>query len=207
MLIRSISTASLMAKTAVVRGILLVIMASTALSSCNDTDAPASRQSASPDAASAQAERTSAGAQNQFTEAGNSPATIAEMRQAGTASLDSVTPAGTAGAQQPPLEAFRVTKGKLYRIDGYAINKDAGTVPPTIRIMLVGDSAYELIAKTGVDRGDVADYFKNTAFATAGFSTEAAFDNVRPGTYTVFAVEGDGSAMVSHPTHKTISVQ
>ena len=202
MLTRSVSTASLVAKAAILRGILLISIASTAMSSCNDTGAPPSGQPAL-----TQAEKASSGASNQFAQAAISPAAIAEMQQTGNASLDSVTPAGEPAAQQPPRDEFKVSRGKLYRIEGFALNKDAGTVPQTIRITLVGASAYELTTKTGIERGDVGDYFKNPAFTGAGFSIEAAFDKVQPGTYTVVIIEGEGAGTTSHPTHKTITVQ
>lgn len=101
---------------------------------------------------------------------------------------------------------YKATRDKGYRLVGFAVNKDRGTVPATVDLVLSGVNSYRVPVQTGRPRGDVADYFKNPAFAKAGYMADVAFTQVQPGSYAIYFAETDGTARSYCATNQSITV-
>lgn len=101
---------------------------------------------------------------------------------------------------------YKATRDKGYRMVGFAVNKDRGTVPATVDLVLSGVNSYRVPVQTGRPRGDVADYFKNPAFAKAGYMVDVAFTGVQPGSYAVYFAETDGTTRSYCATNQSITI-
>jgi hypothetical protein len=136
------------------------------------------------------------------------PESVLAMAPSGVCSLENVRSVSdnTSNSGSAP-NSWKVRKRNAYRLFGFAVNKAQGTVPPTIRLLLVGKKVYELGAPTGFDRSDVAISMKAPAFARAGYESDAAFDDVDPGDYQVIAVQTEGGRALACPTGQTITVE
>jgi hypothetical protein len=152
--------------------------------------------------------RADVAADAQFASAAVTDAQLSAMKEIATCSLENVVDLGT-GAQSPgpAPNSYLVGKGKHYKLIGFATNQSSGQVPATIRLLLAGASSYAIATPTGGARPDVASYFKVPAFANAGFQADAAFDDVAPGQYRVFVLEGEGEASLACPTHQTLELK
>jgi hypothetical protein len=136
------------------------------------------------------------------------PESVLAMTPSGICSLENVRSVSdnTSNSGSAP-NSWKVRKRNAYRLFGFAVNKAQGTVPPTIRILLIGKKVYEISAPTGFDRSDVATNLKVPAFARAGYESDAAFDDVDPGDYQIIAVQTAGSQSLACPTGQTITVE
>lgn len=180
------------------------------LAGCNErgtTTAPSGEPGSSM-APSAPVARAPVPATAQFSVGTETTDSLKAMTETAACSLENVI--SMADNSPNPGDApnsYQAEKGKAYKMIGFATNKDAGTVPKTIRIVLAGAQIYGLNSVTGSERPDVANFFKVPAFSTAGYQTDAAFDDVAPGDYNVLVIETDGQTAVSCPTHQTITVK
>jgi hypothetical protein len=131
---------------------------------------------------------------------------IVAMKETAACSLENiVTMADMSTNAGSAPNSYSVTKGKAYKLIGFATNKDTGSVPANIRLTIVGPKVYAIDTVTGSNRPDVATYFKVPAFANAGYQADAAFDDVEPGEYRVFAIEKSASGdAIACPTHQTL---
>jgi hypothetical protein len=87
---------------------------------------------------------------------------------------------------------YEVNTKEGFRLVGFAVDKDAGTVPAQVDLVLSGLGTYAVPIDTGLPRGDVAEYFDNPAFANSGFMVDVAFSRVEPGDYAVYLVDKAG---------------
>jgi len=176
---------------------------------CGDRPAPTpADQAAAPGTATAPVARAAVPESAQF-----KPTTEVEALQAlaasGTCSLENVvnlsdnTP--SPGTEPNSYVAARVVP---YKIIGFATDSEAGTVPTTVHVYLHGkEVSYSLPAQVGLDRPDVAQFFKKPALAKAGYQADAAFDDVTPGVYEVSLIKGEGTARELCATHQLLTVR
>ena len=102
---------------------------------------------------------------------------------------------------------YKVTRSAAYRLIGFSTDSEAGTVPSGIQLLLQGGGrAYTLPAQGGLERSDVAAFFKKPGLANAGYQADAGFANVQPGTYEVFAVNTFEGTRVLCPTHQSVII-
>jgi hypothetical protein len=198
-------------------GLVLPLTLALVLGACQKSDdsaaqAPApggeaASESAAPATEAAPA-RADVPADAQFASEDTSLADVQSMKEIATCSLESALDLAS-GAQNPGSapNSYLVGRGTHYKLSGFATNKDAGSVPANIRLLLVGAQSYAIAAHTGADRPDVASYFKTPAFAKAGYQADAAFDDVAAGDYEVFAIMGEGNDRLACPTHQTLTVR
>jgi hypothetical protein len=197
-------------------GLVLPFALALALGACQKSDDTAAQSpvpgsdDAAPaaPAAEAAAARADVPADAQFASEDTSLADVQSMKEIATCSLESALDLAS-GAQSPGSapNSYLVARGTHYKLSGFATNKDAGSVPANIRLLLVGAQSYAIAAHTGADRPDVASYFKTPAFAKAGYEADAAFDDVAAGDYEVFAIMGEGNDRLACPTHQTLTVR
>lgn len=135
------------------------------------------------------------------------PETIAAALTGGVCSVENVVtvPDETASPGERP-NTYKASLGSGYRLVGFAVNKDRGTVPANVDLLLSGVTSYRVPVQTGRPRGDVADFFKNPAFAKAGYMVDVAFTGVQPGEYALYFVETDGEAKAYCATNQSITV-
>ena len=133
---------------------------------------------------------------------------LAAKANAGVCSIENVViaPEGAAATSSKP-NTYQVARDAVYRMVGFAVNKDKGVVPAGIEIMLTGNKTYALASMTGGDREDVAKFFDNPAFGKAGFMQDASFKDVEPGEYAIYVVSVDGAETAVCPTHQGMIVQ
>jgi hypothetical protein len=197
-------------------GLVLPFALALALGACQKSDDTAAQSpvpgsdDAAPaaPAAEAAAARADVPADAQFASEDTSLADVQSMKEIATCSLESALDlaSGAQSAGSAP-NSYLVARGTHYKLSGFATNKDAGSVPANIRLLLVGAQSYAIAAHTGADRPDVASYFKTPAFAKAGYQADAAFDDVAAGDYEVFAIMGEGNDGLACPTHQTLTVR
>lgn len=84
---------------------------------------------------------------------------------------------------------YRVRRDLGYRLVGFIVDKEAGTVPTDVELVLAGAKVYGAALSTGRPRGDVAEYFDNPAFAQAGFLEDMAFARVERGDYAIYVFD------------------
>lgn len=152
--------------------------------------------------------RASVPAGAQFAVATETPESLLAMTESAACSLENVMSIPDNGVNPGDVpNSYKTRKGKAYKMIGFAINKDSGTVPTTIRLVLVGAQVYGMNTVTGSERPDVGTYFNNSTFSNAGYKADAAFDEVVPGDYRVMVLKTDGATPVACSTHQTISIQ
>lgn len=100
---------------------------------------------------------------------------------------------------------FRVDNKQGYRLVGFMVDKDAGQVPTDVELVLSGVGTYSVPIKTGLPRGDVAEFFSNPALANAGFLEDVAFARVEPGDYALYMVDKAGGTTCSTSQSITIT--
>lgn len=143
-----------------------------------------------------------------FQDASETPEVIAAGLTGGVCSVENVvtvtdeTP--SPGARPNTYEASRDTG---YRVVGFAVNKDRGIVPANVELLLSGVKSYRVPMQTGRPRGDVAEFFKNPAFAKAGYMVDVAFTDVPPGEYALYVVEIEGEARAYCSTNQSLTVK
>ena len=135
------------------------------------------------------------------------PEAIAAALTGGVCSVENVVtvPDETASPGARP-NTYKADRDKGYRMVGFAVNKDRGTVPANVELVLSGVESYRVAVETGRPRGDVADYFKNPAFAKAGYMVDVAFTQVKPGEYALYFAEKDGEATAYCATNQSITI-
>ena len=135
-------------------------------------------------------------------------ADIQGMKESAACSMESALYLADATQSPGPMpNTYLVGRGKHYQLSGFVTNKETGSVPANFRLVLVGAKSYAIAAHTGSERPDVAEYFKQPAFAKAGYQADVAFDDVEPGEYQVFVIEGEGNDRLACPTHQLLTVR
>lgn len=168
-------------------------------------ETPASDAPAAPDAAPARAIVPDGG---QFALDDQGAEAVLALKVGATCSLENlVSMTDGQPSPGPAANTYLAKRGNAYTLVGFATNAESGTVPATVRVLLLGAEVYGVDARTGFARPDVAEYFKVPAFATAGYQAVAGFDDVAPGEYRVFVLEADGPAPVACPSHQSVIVQ
>lgn len=132
---------------------------------------------------------------------------LASRAGTGVCSIENmvVAPEGAAATSDKP-NTYQVARDQVFRMVGFAVNKDKGSVPTDIEIVLTGNKTYSLKSATGGDREDVAQFFKNPSFAKAGFMQDASFAAVEPGEYAMYILSQDGDESIVCPTHQGVKV-
>jgi hypothetical protein len=135
------------------------------------------------------------------------PEVIAAALTGGVCSVENVvTVPDEAASPGDRPNTYKASRDKGYRLVGFVVNKDRGVVPQNVELLLSGISSYRVPVQTGRPRGDVADYFKNPAFAKAGYMVDVAFTDVQPGDYALYFVEGEGNARSYCATNQSITI-
>jgi hypothetical protein len=176
-----------------------------ALAACSEKmDQPAPQASA-PVAESAPKVRP-AGAQ--FAASQENAGSLAAVLTGGVCSVENVVtvPENQSSTGEKP-NSYVGTRDKSYRMVGFAVNKDAGTVPAKVDIVLSGIRNYQLSVDTGRPRQDVADYFKTPAFDKAGYLVDVAFSDVEPGDYAIYFVDGSGGTKAACATNQSVTIR
>ena len=143
-------------------------------------------------------------AKAQFSASKENSQSLAAMKAAGTCSLENVVTTADNSTNHGSKNNYAVRKGKAYKLIGFSTNVEKGAVPKSIVMLLVGAESYAINATTGLERPDVATYFKVPALASAGYQIDAGFDVVNPGEYADFVL--DEKERIACPTHQTITV-
>lgn len=190
--------------------VLAATLAIALASGCGNDPAPTAEAPAGKSTpAAAPAARAPVPATAQFAPVTETAAAVRAAKEIGVCSLEnvlSVADNATHPGSQP--NSYVAGKGQAYKLIGFATNKETKTVPQQVRLALVGsDKVYGLATATGAERPDVAKFFSVSAFSGAGYQADAAFDDVAPGEYAVFVLEGDAAAMLACPTHQTLTVK
>lgn len=140
-----------------------------------------------------------------FSIANDAAASLA-LAQSGTCSLENVLnmSAGTPSPGDQP-NSYRADRRTPYKLIGFATNSDEGTVPSSLHVLLHGAGGdFAMAAAAGLDRDDVAKYFKKPGLAKSGYQVDATFSGMAPGSYEVFIVKAEGAAARLCPTHQII---
>ncbi len=145
-------------------------------------------------------------AKQRFTVASESNHSIAAMKTVGTCSLENIVTIANNSTNFGTKNNYSVKKNIAYKLIGFATNSELSAVPKSIRMMLVGAETYSLNGTTGLERPDVATFFKSPSLTTAGYQIDADFNNVKPGEYVVFILETDAATPIACPTHQTVTV-
>ena len=143
-------------------------------------------------------------AKSQFGVTKENAQSVASMKAIGTCSLENVLTIANSSTNFGSKNNYAVKRGTAYKLIGFATNSETSTVPKSIVILLVGAESYGISATTGLERPDVATYFKIPALASAGYQIDAGFDAVNPREYAVFVL--DEKERIVCPTHQTITV-
>lgn len=141
-----------------------------------------------------------------FAVASESNQFIAAMKTVGTCSLENIVTIANNSTNFGTKNNYSVKKNIAYKLIGFATNTELSAVPKSIRMMLVGSQTYSLNGTTGLDRPDVAAFFKSPSLTTAGYQIDAEFNNVKPGEYVIFILLTDAAAPIACPTHQTVTV-
>lgn len=176
------------------------------LGGCGERPAQPATGAAPPPASSNSAVSPATGPQF---EAANDAATLTGLEARGTCSLENVVDLGTQ-APSPGSEpnTYKVGRTATYRLIGFSTDSAAGVVPGDVLLFLHGaGQSYSIKASEGLERPDVASFFKKPALANSGYQADAGFSNVQPGAYEVFAVNAFGDTRVLCPTHQTLVVE
>lgn len=144
----------------------------------------------------------------QFEAGQETPEGIAQALTKGVCSVENVVtvPENQSSPGEKP-NSYVATRDKGYRMVGFAVNKDAGTVPAKVDIVLSGVKSYRLAVETGRPRQDVADFFKTPSFEKAGYMVDVAFSNVEPGDYAIYFVDTAGAQKASCATNQSITIR
>lgn len=73
-------------------------------------------------------------------------------------------------------------------------------------IALIGAKDYALSSTTGVNRGDVGDYLKDPALATAGFAFQVSLKDVQAGTYQTRLLTDQAGTVYVCDTEKMVVI-
>jgi hypothetical protein len=189
----------------------LLALAAGTIIGCSNDNQPVSvsnvANSSSASTAGAALPRAAVAANAQFAAAPETAASLQERKEVAACSLENVV--NMADNSRNPGDkpnSYQVSKGRSYKLIGFATNVEAGTVPKSIRLMLEGSQTYAINAMTGSERPDVEKFFKKPELAGAGYQVDAAFDDVAPGEYSVVVLESDASPTLC-PTHQTITIK
>lgn len=187
-----------------IRHIAVLTVATLVLAACGER--PAQQANGAP-AASTGAPSAPVAAGPQFA-VNDDAAELMALTARGTCSLENVVNQSTQ-SPSPGSEpnTYSIKRGAGYRLIGFATDSEGGQVPGKVELLLHGESqSFSLSAKEGLERPDVAQFFKKPALANSGYQADAGFDNVPAGRYEVFAVNSFGDQRVLCPTHQTIIV-
>jgi hypothetical protein len=101
---------------------------------------------------------------------------------------------------KPPV---RLSRGSALRLAGWAVDRQAGSVPAAVELILDG-TRYR--CRSGLPRGDVAEFFQEPGFAAAGFECLLPAGSIVPGSHTLrlWIVLADGSRYLETPTYRIV---
>jgi hypothetical protein len=144
----------------------------------------------------------------EFTPSGETAQDVAAIPESGICSLENVLVSADGSSSPGDVpNSWTVGRGELFRLYGFAINKQKESVPGKLTLLLVGPKVYKRDAATGSPRPDVARVYNLPVFAKAGYECEVGFDAVVPGQYEVFGLHADGDRQLVCRTFQTITVR
>ncbi|GAB6195012.1 hypothetical protein [Lysobacter xanthus] len=188
------------------RNLTLLVASGLLLAACGERPAAQQAGAAAP-ATGAPAAPAAVPAGPQFAVASDA-ADLMALQARGTCSLENVVDLATQ-APSPGNEpnTYSAKHDANYRLIGFATDSEAGAVPSKVEMLLHGESqSFSLPASEGLERPDVAAFFKKPALANSGYQADAGFANVAGGRYEVFMVNTFGDQRVLCPTHQTLIV-
>lgn len=161
----------------------LLILASLGLAACGKPDAPAAVAPVLP-AFQAAPELTAAA--------------LAAMPSRGTCSIDTVVALPGDKPQPAVNNTFTVALNADVKFIGFATDSDKGEPLGRFTLLLSADQTFTAQAAAGLERQDVADFFKKPGLLKAGFHADLSLKGVPAGEYTIILRDGDGPLCQTH---------
>ena len=150
-------------------------------------------------------EKSAESTQFQFVESKESRLKIKLADKYGTCSLENILARSDNSTRRAGENTYKLEKSKVFKLTGFAINKDEKKVPKSIILYLIGNKSYELNALINNERVDVQDFFKEPSFKFSGYVSESGFKDVDPGEYEFFLRDTDTIKIC--PTFQKITVE
>lgn len=132
---------------------------------------------------------------------------ISGFKAIGACALENIVTISDGGTNSDGENRYSVKKGNAYKLIGFATDVEKGAVHGPFKLALVGGQIYVKNGVAGLERPDVAKYFKIPSLGTAGYQVDVGFDNVAVGDYSVVLLSVEGTNPTVCPTHQTISVK
>lgn len=107
-------------------------------------------------------------------------------------------------APQSPVEnLYRAPLGATVKFIGFATDQAKGQPLSNFTLLLVGEQVYGAAGQTGLDRPDVAAYFKKPTLAPSGYQLDGALSKLPAGRYTLWLRSAEGAIC---PTHQSLQI-
>jgi len=119
----------------------------------------------------------------------------------------SIRPLPGACSLDVPASGASLSKGKAFRVEGWAFNTLAQTVPSEIEIIFTtqdGRSNKAVKLERNLKRADVAAAYKNPALEAAGYSGEVNLSDLPEGSYGVAISQKNDNTLLFCQTPSTI---
>ena len=150
-------------------------------------------------------EKIAESTQFQFVESKESRLKTQLADKYGNCSLEMIIARSDNSSRLIGTNTYKLEKNKVFKLGGFAVNKEDKKVPKSIILYLIGNKSYELNALINNERVDVQDFFKEPSFKLSGYVSEAGFKNVDPGEYEFFLRDTDTIKIC--PTFQKITVE
>lgn len=135
--------------------------------------------------------------------AGLTLATIAASPTIGVCSVENVAVHPGLESQPAKDNKFKAPLGSTVKFIGFATDQNKGEPLTSFTLLLVGEQVWGVSGRSGLERPDVAEYFKKPALAPSGYHLDAGLAKIPAGAYTLWLRNEAGAAC---PTHQTLVV-
>lgn len=167
---------------------------------CGKKEAPAAGTVGSPASAAAPAAPL---APNFEVVTGLQASAIDGMPAIGVCSVENVAIHPALTPQSPVDNVYKAPAGSTVKFIGFATDQPKGIPLPTFTLLLVGQQVWGASGQTGLDRPDVATYFKKPALAPAGYQLDVSLSKLPAGRYQMWLRTSEG---VLCPTHQALLI-
>lgn len=175
----------------------LALGAALALAACGKSEAPMAAAPAMPPIAS-----VSTAKPFQLVAGQNLPG-LEALPTIGTCSVEGVAVLPSGNAQASVKNIYSAAADADLKFIGFATNKDKGEPLARFNIILTHGQTYSVAAESGLERPDVADFFKKPGLLKSGFQADVSLKGIPAGEYVIMLREGDGPIC---PTHQKIKI-
>lgn len=108
------------------------------------------------------------------------------------------------GSPQPAVNnTYAATPDGNVKLIGFATDVDKGEPLSRFTLLLAGDQVYGVQAAAGLERPDVAQYFKKPGLLMSGFQADFSLKGVPTGEYSIMLRADEG---VICPTHQKLKI-